>query len=42
MAKKFSDLVRLTMSPESISRAKAKANKMREEMPLQLMKVRKL
>ena len=34
MPKKFSELVASTMSPESIVRAKAKANKMREEMPL--------
>lgn len=34
MAKKFSDLVASTMSPESIQRAKMRANAMREEMPL--------
>lgn len=34
MAKKFSELVASTMSPESIARAKTTANKMREEMPL--------
>jgi ribosome-binding protein aMBF1 (putative translation factor) len=34
MARKFSDLVASTMSPESIARAKATTKKMREEMPL--------
>jgi len=34
MAKKFSDLVAATMSPESITRANANTKKMREEMPL--------
>ncbi len=33
MAKKFSDLVAATMSPESITRAYASTKKMREEMP---------
>jgi ribosome-binding protein aMBF1 (putative translation factor) len=34
MAKKFSDLMAATMSPESITRANASTKKMREEMPL--------
>ena len=34
MAKKLSDLVVSTMSPESIRRANASTKKMREEMPL--------
>jgi len=34
MAKKFSDLVQKTMTPESIARAKSRAAQMRAEMPL--------
>ena len=34
MAKKFSDLVASSMSPESLTRAKTTATRMREEMPL--------
>jgi ribosome-binding protein aMBF1 (putative translation factor) len=34
MAKKFSDLVAKTMSPESIARSKALAAQLRAEMPL--------
>lgn len=34
MAKKFSDLVQKTMTPESIERAKNRAVEMRAEMPL--------